>query len=72
MKALIIALLVVLLLVLTTATAFAAGGKVHGEKGQGEVHQVQVQDPFVCGLADGLDPGIYKVPGCPLRKSRWP
>jgi len=45
-KALIIALVVVLLLVLTTATAFAAGGKVHGEKGQGEVHQVQVQDPW--------------------------
>ncbi len=46
MKAVIIALVVVLLVVLTTSTAFAAGGKVHGEKGQGEVRQVQVQDPW--------------------------
>ncbi|MFC1951330.1 hypothetical protein ACFLXN_02865 [Chloroflexota bacterium] len=46
MKALIVAIVVVLLVAMTTTTAFAAGGKVHGEKGQGEVVQVQVQDPW--------------------------
>ena len=46
MKTLIVALVVITLVALTTTTAFAAGGKVHGEKGQGEVVQVQVQDPW--------------------------
>ena len=46
MKTVIIAVIVILLLAFTSTTAFAAGGKVHGEKGQGEVVQVQVQDPW--------------------------
>ena len=46
MKAVMIAVIVILLIAFTTTTAFAAGGKVHGEKGQGEVVQVQVQDPW--------------------------
>lgn len=41
-----LALLIVGVLSLTTASAvFASGDKVRGENGQGEVVQVQVQDP---------------------------
>lgn len=40
-----IGLLVVALLAVTTSTAFAAGDKVRGENGQGDVNQVQVMDP---------------------------
>lgn len=34
-----------LLFVLAISTAWAGGGQVRGENGQGAVHQVQVQDP---------------------------
>jgi len=37
--------LVTLLLVLTASTVFAGGDQVRGEKGAGDVNQVQVQDP---------------------------
>lgn len=36
---------VVILVVLTASVASASGGKVRGENGQGDVNQVQVQDP---------------------------
>lgn len=46
MKRIFFALLIALVLtVALTSTAFAGGDKVRGEKGQGEVNQVQVQDP---------------------------
>lgn len=43
------ALVFVLVVILTlglTSSALAAGGKVRGENGQGDVNQVQVQDPL--------------------------
>jgi hypothetical protein len=43
-----IALILVLVIILTlsiTSSALAAGGKVRGDNGQGDVNQVQVQDP---------------------------
>jgi len=46
MKKLILAVVVaVVLTVVMTSPVFAGGDKVRGEKGLGEVHQVQVQDP---------------------------
>ncbi|MBT3362161.1 MAG: hypothetical protein HN837_06220 [Chloroflexi bacterium] len=45
MKTLIVALVIIALAALTTTTAFAGGGKVRGDNGQGEVNQVQIQDP---------------------------
>ena len=38
-------LLVVAFLIAMASPAFAGGGKVRGEEGQGSVNQVQVQDP---------------------------
>lgn len=38
-------IIVVILLISSISTAFAGGDKVRGENGQGEVNQVQVQDP---------------------------
>ena len=38
-------LLVPLFLILAGASVFAGGDKVRGEKGEGDVNQVQVQDP---------------------------
>ena len=40
-----VSLLVVVLLTATTSTAFAGGDKVRGDKGEGGVNQVQIQDP---------------------------
>ena len=43
-----LALLLVVVIVLTlglTSSAFAGGDKVRGEKGEGDVNQVQIQDP---------------------------
>jgi len=37
--------IVAMLCIAATSTAFAAGGKVRGENGQGQVNQIQVQDP---------------------------
>ena len=34
-----------LMLVITTSSVLAAGGKVRGEEGQGDVNQIQVMDP---------------------------
>jgi hypothetical protein len=46
MKNKIFALIIVaILLISSISTAFAGGGKVMGEKGEGVVNQVQVQDP---------------------------
>ncbi|MBU0491826.1 MAG: hypothetical protein KKA73_00165 [Chloroflexi bacterium] len=44
-QALMVLLVVAVLWGSTTAAAFAAGGQVRGDNGQGAVHQVQVQDP---------------------------
>jgi len=44
-KIVFICLMVVVLLVATTSVAFAGGDKVRGEKGNGSVNQIQVQDP---------------------------
>ena len=44
-KALCIILVVVALTISLASSAFAGGGKVMGEKGQGAVNQVQEQDP---------------------------
>ncbi|MDD5511121.1 MAG: hypothetical protein PHI12_09980 [Dehalococcoidales bacterium] len=44
-KVLFAVLAVVLLTFCITSPAFAGGDKVRGENGQGEVNQVQVQDP---------------------------
>ncbi len=38
-------IIVVILLISSISTAFAGGDKVRGDNGQGEVNQVQVQDP---------------------------
>ena len=40
-----VVLIVAALLVATASPALAGGGKVRGENGQGDVNQVQVQDP---------------------------
>jgi len=43
-----LALILVVVIVLTisvTSSAFAGGDQVRGEKGEGDVNQVQVQDP---------------------------
>lgn len=46
MKRIVLTLLFVAVLCITVASpVFASGGKVRGEKGKGEVNQVQVQDP---------------------------
>ena len=46
MKKLMFALLIGILLTLSlSSTVAASGGKVRGENGQGDVNQVQVQDP---------------------------
>ncbi len=46
MKKLLVALVVVLALSLCMVSTVSAGGdQVRGEKGQGEVNQVQVMDP---------------------------
>ncbi|MDD2471874.1 MAG: hypothetical protein PHT28_03015 [Dehalococcoidales bacterium] len=46
MRKIFITLFVVAVLCLSaTSTVFAGGDKVRGENGQGEVNQVQVQDP---------------------------
>jgi hypothetical protein len=44
-KAIFVMLIVVGLVISTTVTVFAGGGQVRGDNGQGEVNQVQVQDP---------------------------
>ena len=44
-KTILVILVVVALMVVTTSTAFAGGDKVRGEKGEGSVNQVQIQDP---------------------------
>ena len=44
-KLLIITILVILVLTSISSTALAGGGKVRGENGQGDINQVQVQDP---------------------------
>ena len=40
-----IALVLTLVLIVTASPVFAAGGKVRGENGAGDVNQVQVMDP---------------------------
>lgn len=44
-KILLILLVVIILTISTTSSVFAGGGKVRGENGQGEVNQVQIEDP---------------------------
>ncbi len=44
-KAMFALLIVAALCVFTTSVAFAGGDQVRGELGQGDVNQVQVQDP---------------------------
>ncbi len=44
-KTIMVILIVVALMVVTTSTAFAGGDKVRGDKGEGSVNQVQIQDP---------------------------
>ena len=45
MKKVTMALLAALLFALAVSTAWAGGGQVRGENGQGAVNQVQVQNP---------------------------
>lgn len=45
MKKLVLLLGILALIVITSTNAFAGGGKVRGEKGKGNVNQVQVKDP---------------------------
>jgi hypothetical protein len=45
-KTLFVLLLAVALVISASSIAFAGGDKVRGDKGQGEVNQVQVEDPF--------------------------
>lgn len=46
MKRIALILMVVIALTICTASpVFAAGGKVRGDNGQGDVNQIQVQDP---------------------------
>ena len=44
-RLLLIMLVVAALSISVTSPVFAGGDKVRGDKGQGEVNQVQVQDP---------------------------
>lgn len=44
-KLLIITIIVILVIASISSTVLAGGGKVCGENGQGEVDQVQIQDP---------------------------
>ena len=44
-KAIVRILIVGLLLVMTAMPALAGGDKVRGDLGQGDVNQVQIQDP---------------------------
>ena len=44
-KVLVVLVLAIMLVLSLTSPVFAGGDKVRGEKGQGEVNQVQVQDP---------------------------
>jgi hypothetical protein len=44
-KMVLVSMVIVALLIATTSSVFAGGDKVRGEKGQGDVNQVQVQDP---------------------------
>jgi len=44
-KAALVLVVVVAIAVSMTSSALAGGDKVRGDKGQGSVHQVQVQDP---------------------------
>jgi len=44
-KAILVLLIAGALLIATTSAAFAGGGQVRGENGQGAVVQVQIQDP---------------------------
>lgn len=44
-KMILISLVVAMFCIFTAPAVFAGGDKVRGEKGQGEVHQMQVQDP---------------------------
>ena len=44
-KKFLVVLIVALLLLTATSTAFAGGDQVRGERGQGSVNQVQIQDP---------------------------
>jgi len=41
-----VGVLVAVLLIITASAAVAAGDKVRGDKGEGPVNQVQVQDPL--------------------------
>ena len=41
----VILMLLVFLLIAITSSSFAGGDQVRGDNGQGEVKQVQVQDP---------------------------
>ena len=46
MKRLVLVFILAIILTLgVTSSALAGGGKVRGENGQGDVNQVQVQDP---------------------------
>ena len=45
-KTIFVLLLAVALVISASSVAFAGGDKVRGDKGQGEVNQVQVEDPF--------------------------
>ncbi|MBN2075745.1 MAG: hypothetical protein JW762_09360 [Dehalococcoidales bacterium] len=44
-KLLIITIIAILVFASISSTALAGGDKVRGENGQGDVNQVQVQDP---------------------------
>ena len=44
-KLLIITVIVILVFASMSTTVLAGGGKVRGENGQGDVYQVQIQDP---------------------------
>lgn len=44
-KTILIIMIITVLCFATASTAFAGGDKVRGDKGQGAVNQVQVQDP---------------------------
>jgi hypothetical protein len=45
MKKLSVLIIMFILMMALTTFTFAGGGKVRGEEGNGEVNQVQVQDP---------------------------
>ena len=44
-RAFAVVMVLALVFVITASPVFAAGGKVRGEVGQGDVNQVQVMDP---------------------------